>query len=268
MGHFSTKTTANTVNDRDALGESRAKCDTDFLLCVCVRECVYWPDTMTLQGWGPDAGVASRRARTQTCINSERGTCRLSLHNTAVVLETLTRVSVEASKQRNNRAEKNQSTRQLAPVQDTGTRADNRFPAPRGPWAERGGRCVFRWEWWGKDRFPSDFHKTAIDMLDSFSIPMAATLQKSSFKNGTFLFTLSSNWKILFLFSYKSAFRPYFSNCPKTFLTQKPLFAWCFFFFFTNLHVSFHQGCKQQLSVEPWSRASPNFNENNVSLNH
>lgn len=43
----------------------------------------------------------------------------LSLNNMAVVLETLTEVSVEASKQCNERAEKNQSTRQLTPVQIT-----------------------------------------------------------------------------------------------------------------------------------------------------
>ena len=40
MGHFSTETTANTVNDRGGLGESQPKCDTDFLLCACLSVCM------------------------------------------------------------------------------------------------------------------------------------------------------------------------------------------------------------------------------------
>ena len=31
ISHFSTETTANTVNDREGLGENQSKCDTDFL---------------------------------------------------------------------------------------------------------------------------------------------------------------------------------------------------------------------------------------------
>lgn len=54
----------------------------------------------------------------------------LSLNNMAVVLETLTKVSVEASKQHNERAEKNQSTRQLTPVQNTGIHSSNQATAP------------------------------------------------------------------------------------------------------------------------------------------
>ncbi len=50
-----------------------------------------------------------------------------SLNNKAVVLETLTKVSVEASKQCNDRAEKNQSTRQLTPVQNTEIHIANQF---------------------------------------------------------------------------------------------------------------------------------------------
>lgn len=51
------------------------------------------------------------------------GTRTLSSHNMTAVLETLTDVSVEASKQRNNREKKNQSTRQITPVQNTETRS-------------------------------------------------------------------------------------------------------------------------------------------------
>ncbi len=60
----------------------------------------------------------------------------VSLNNMAVVLETLTKVSVEASKQRNERAEKNQSTRQLTPVQNTRIHSANQFTAQGGHWAE------------------------------------------------------------------------------------------------------------------------------------
>ncbi len=60
----------------------------------------------------------------------------LSLNNKAVVLETLTKVSVEASKQLNERAEKNQSTRQLTPVQNTGIHIANQFAVLGGHWAE------------------------------------------------------------------------------------------------------------------------------------
>ena len=82
---------------------------------------------MTL-GWGPDAGVAnmlfgSPSRPTVVHIYTFTLTQRymhtvLSLNNMAAVLETLTKVSVEASKQYNERAEKNQSTRQLTPVQN------------------------------------------------------------------------------------------------------------------------------------------------------
>lgn len=78
-------------------------------------------------------------------------TCTLSLNNMAVVLETLTKVSVEASKQRNDRAEKNQSTRQLTPVQNTGTHSANQFSALPGLWVECVGWYVLRLEWWGDD---------------------------------------------------------------------------------------------------------------------
>ena len=60
-------------------------------------------------------GVHGTRART------------LSSHSTSAVSETLTNVSVEASKQRNNREEKNQSTRRITPVQKPKTRSSEQL---------------------------------------------------------------------------------------------------------------------------------------------
>lgn len=114
MGHFSTKTTANTVNDREGAAE-RAKLNVTLIFCSV---CVYRPDTMTLQAgaqmllW-PLVVWFTVPAHTDPCTQA------LSLNNMAAVLETLTKVSVEASKQRNERGEKTQSTRQLTPVQNS-----------------------------------------------------------------------------------------------------------------------------------------------------
>lgn len=112
-------------------------------MCVCA--CVYRPDTRAIQAgasilvWSLCCLVHSpvQRTDTHTDTKSHTGahkfgrthadTCTLSLNNTAVVLETLTKVSVDASKQRNERTEKNQSTRQLTPVQNTGTHSANQF---------------------------------------------------------------------------------------------------------------------------------------------
>lgn len=113
------------------------------VVCVCVCVCLSaWHQGYT--GRGFDTGVVavlfgsqSSTAHTHTDTKSHTGahkfgrthadTCTLSLNNTAVVLETLTKVSVDASKQRNERTEKNQSTRQLTPVQNTGTHSANQF---------------------------------------------------------------------------------------------------------------------------------------------
>lgn len=59
------------------------------------------------------------------------GTRTLSSQSTTAVSETLTDVSVEASKQRNNREEKNQSTRQITPVQNTETRSTEQLQGAR-----------------------------------------------------------------------------------------------------------------------------------------
>lgn len=147
MSHFSTETTANTVNDREGLGESQAKCDTDFLQCVCV----YRLDTMTLQAgtqmlaWPLLCFVhvpSYHGVQIHIQSNAHKYTHRaLSLNSTAVVLETLTKVSVEASKQHNERAEKNQSTRQLTPVQNTAINTTQQLTTLGGHWAEHA-TCV------------------------------------------------------------------------------------------------------------------------------
>lgn len=118
----------------------RANLNVTLISVVCVCACVgvcrgvcVWclgPIHRDSAGWGTDASVAavllglpSRPAAVHGSMFSLTLSYMhgvLSLNNMAVVLETLTKVSVEASKQRNERVEKNQSTRQLTPVQNPG----------------------------------------------------------------------------------------------------------------------------------------------------
>lgn len=118
-------------------------------VCVCV--CVYRLDTMTLQAgtqmlaWPLLCFVhvpSYHGVQIHIQSNAHKYTHRaLSLNSTAVVLETLTKVSVEASKQHNERAEKNQSTRQLTPVQNTAINTTQQLTTLGGHWAEHA-TCV------------------------------------------------------------------------------------------------------------------------------
>ena len=123
----------------------RAKLNVTLIFCsVCARACVFISLTPWLHRLGPRCWCGRYVVwftvltyYTLTHTHTHRDTCTytvLSLNNMAVVLETLTKVSVEASKQCNKREEKNQSTRQLTPVQNTVIHSANQFTALGGSW--------------------------------------------------------------------------------------------------------------------------------------